>query len=363
MKQLKPLFRRRYSKPGASPGSLVHDGEHVAPRIHVIRYGADTLEEWDADERTVLDATPVEGCVTWIDIQGIGDGTLVRALGELLGLHRLAVSDVVNVGQRPKADDYDNSMFFVVRMVALQQELHLHWEQVGIFLLPGLVLTFQESYGDCLDPLRERIRGGRKAVRESGADYLACMVIDAIVDGYFPVLEAYGDRLEDIEVDVLEDPRREVLGEVYRAKRDLVAFRRAAWPLREVLSQLLREPSSQVGPAVRPYLRDTTDHVMQVVDVLESYRELASSLVDVYLSMLGQKTNETMRVLTVISTIFIPLTFLAGIYGMNFDTAQPGNMPELGMPYAYVAFWVVCIVVGIALLVLFRRLGWLGGDD
>jgi magnesium transporter len=237
------------------------------------------------------------------------------------------------------------------------------WEQFGLFVgraaesSPGgsdFVITFQETPGDCLEPLRERLRQGRAALREGGAGYLACMLVDAVVDGYFPVLEAYGERLDALETAVLTRPSRDTLRTIYKLKHELMGIRRAVWPLRDTLSQLLRDRSPLLGDTVLPYLRDTTDHSIQLVDVIETYRELAASFVDVYLSSLANRTNEAMRVLTVIATIFIPLTFLAGVYGMNFDT-----MPELRWTYGYLAFWIVSLLLAGSLLLAFHRLGWL----
>ncbi len=356
------LFRRHYTFPGAPPGSLAPPQRLVAPRIHAIAYHAETLEETDLeDPRQVVDVIRPDR-VVWIDVQGLGDGSVVNTIGELLGLHQLALSDVVNLGQRPKFEEYGDVLFAVARMVTILGDGRLEWEQVSLFLAPRYVLTFQETYGDCLDPLRERLRKGRKQVRTTGSDYLACMVVDTIVDGYFPVLERHGDDLERLERAILRAPTREVLRDVYCIKRELMAFRRSAWPLRDALNHLLRDDEAPISDAARPYLRDTTDHIVQIVDINETYRELASSLVDVYLTTLGHRTNEIMRVLTVISAIFIPLTFLAGVYGMNFDTSQPANLPELGWRFGYVAFWVISLALTVALLVAFRRLGWLGGE-
>jgi magnesium transporter len=300
------------------------------------------------------------GRVTWIDVQGLGDGSVASELGELFDLHHLAVADVVNTGQRPKAEGYEDVLFCVLRMALLREE-RVEWEQFSLFLTDSLVITFQETYGDCLDSLRDRLRNGRKFLRGSGADYLACMVIDAIVDGYFPLLEEYGEQLEDIEDEVLANPDKEVLERIYRLKRELMSFRRATWPVRELLSHLMRDEDERLTHGVLPYLRDTGDHVAQVADVVETYRELATSFVDVYLSSISNKINEGMRVLTVIATIFIPLTFLAGVYGMNFNPELPGNMPELDWPYGYAVFWGMCLVMVAMLLLLFRRLGWLSG--
>lgn len=360
--KLNALFRRRYTSPGAPPGSLAPPIQQIPPRIHAISYDAEGLEELDVEDPREVAGLVRRGGVVWIDVQGLGDGTVVSTIGEQLGLHPLALSDVVNLGQRPKFEEYGDVLFAVVRMVTIVEDGTLDWEQVSLFLGAHFVLTFQETYGDCLDPLRERLRKGRKQLRSTGSDYLACMVVDTIVDGYFPVLERHGDELERLERSILYAPSRELLRGVYRIKRDLMAFRRSAWPLRDALNHLLRDDEAPISAEARPYLRDTTDHIVQIVDVNETYRELASSLVDVYLSTLGHRTNEIMRVLTVISAIFIPLTFLAGVYGMNFDTSLPANMPELGWRYGYLAFWAVSIALTVVLMLVFRRLGWLGGD-
>lgn len=357
----KKLFRRHFAKPGSPPGTLHIPEGSPKPRIRVMAYGPEALDERDIATPEEARAAVQPGRVAWIDVSGLGDEAILRGLGDAFEIHPLALSDVVHTGQRPKADSYGEALFCVARMATHESDGEFTWEQMSLWLGDGFVLTFQETPGDCLESLRDRIRRGQKALRGSGADYLATMLLDGIVDGYFPVLEAYGEKLESIEARVIERPDPRVLGEVYRMKRDLMTFRRAAWPLRDVLNHLLRDGHVRLSPAVAPYLRDAADHVAQVVDVIESYRELAGSFVDVYLSSVSNRTNEAMRVLTVISTIFIPLTFLAGVYGMNFDRAEPGNMPELGWPYGYVGFWAISLALGIALLVAFRRLGWLGG--
>ena len=333
----------------------------AAQTVRVITFDADELVERELDPAAELPQLIEPGKVTWVDVHGLGDGELIERLGQAFGLHPLAVADVVNVGQRPKVEDYEELLYVVVRMLDLSPDRRLVSEQVSLFIGPSWAISVQERPGDCLEGLRERLRKARKLVRTGGAQYLGVQIIDAIVDGYFPVLEVYGERLEDLELRVLEEPDKEVLAEVYEVKRDLMALRRAAWPLREMLSALLRE-EELMSSGVQHYLRDTADHVFQVVDVTETYRELAGSFIDVYLSSISQRTNEVMRVLTVIATIFIPLTFLAGVYGMNFDTSKPLNMPELGWSYGYVVFIAVCVVVGGGLMLLFRHLGWLGGD-
>jgi magnesium transporter len=353
------IFHRRFTKPGASPGTVVVDQSSVEPVIHELAYNASEFKEAKRSSLGEIESLEDAGLTSWIDVRGHGDGSVIQELGARLGLHSLAIADVLNVGQRPKVDTYEGGVFMAMRMVTLNADGRLHWEQVTLFVGHGYLVTFQETHGDCLEPLRERLRRGRKTIRGSGAHHLAVSVVDAIVDGYFPVLEHYGDKLESFEDDILERASRDVLPALYLTKRDLAGFRRAAWPLREALAQLLRDDESELTEQSKLHLRDTLDHAMQVVEVNETYRELTASLVDVHLSMVGQHTNDIMRVLTVISAIFIPMTFVAGIYGMNFDTRHPANLPELGWQHGYLFFWGVCFTLAVSLLVLFRRLGWL----
>ena len=357
------LFRRRFTSPGAPPGTVVESASAHEPRFHLLRYGKSDCEEfsWDSIE-DIPELTQAER-VTWLDVRGLGSGTLVLALGERLGLHHLAVSDVLNLGQRPKVEAYGDHVFVVLWSLASSTDGHLQWEQVSLFLGKGHVVSFQETSTDLFASVRERIRTGRSAIRGSGSDYLACMLIDTIVDGYFPLLEQYGARLEDLEEEILEGPRGDVLERLYLMKREQASFRRAAWPMRDAMAQLMRDADLPFSKASRVYLRDTQDHVMQIVEVAESFRDLSAGLIDVHLSIVGQKTNDVMRVLTVVATLFIPHTFVAGVYGMNFDTSQPANLPELGWRYGYLFFWVLCAALATVLLVLFRRLGWLGARE
>lgn len=353
------LFTRRFTDAGAPPGTIVEPTSASPTKLRFIRYSPSSLEEGEVASASDV-PRPSDDGVVWYDLRGLGDGSVVEQFRELLGLHPLSVSDVMNLGQRPKVEDYDDVLFVVLRMVTTGAESgQLTWEQVSLFMGPGWVLTIQETHEDCLESIRERIRDGRKKIRGSGSDYLGCMVLDTVVDGYFPVLEAFGERLEALEEQVFEGARGEVLGHLYRMKRDLTGFRRATWPLREALNTLLREEESPLTDLAKLHLRDALDHVMQVVEVSESYRELSASLADVHLSIVGHRTNEIMRVLTVVSAIFIPLTFVAGVYGMNFDRESPWNLPELGWTYGYPVFWGVTAVIFTSLLILFARLGWL----
>lgn len=362
----KLLFRRHFTRPAAPPGEFHLHPDATPSKARVIRYNPDFVEEFEPDSIDhlveLLPDPGTSGSVTWIDVQGLGTRDLVERIARHFSLHPLAVADVFNTGQRPKAEEYDSTLFVVVRMCMLMDDGEFRWEQVSLFVGSGWVLTFQEQPGDCLDPLRARIRQGRAVFRASGSDYLATMVVDAVVDGYFPVLDEYAERLEELETRVVQRPDRALISEIYRIKRQLMNFRRSVWPLRDVLNSLVRDRHPLFTPATLLYLRDVADHATQVVDFLESYREVVGSLVEVYLSSLSNRTNEVMRVLTVLASIFIPLTFLAGIYGMNFesDSDHPLNMPEIRWKYGYIAFWILAILLAGTLLVVFRRLGWIG---
>jgi magnesium transporter len=268
---------------------------------------------------------------------------------------------VVNVHQRPKVEEYEDHLFIVSRMVSVNDPPHT--EQIAMFLGAGYLLTFQEATGDCFDGVRDRIRRHRGLIRESGADYLAYTLLDAVIDGYFPVLEEYGEDLEILEDTVLAAPLREHVGQIHEMKRNFLTLRRAIWPQREMISALSRNASKQVSDQTRVYLRDCYDHTIQLIDILETYREVASGLVDVYLSSVSARMNEIMKVLTIIATIFIPLGFIASVYGMNFKPeVSPWNMPELSWTFGYPMALGLMTAVAVGLLYFFRRRGWLGGD-
>ncbi|MEZ6017966.1 MAG: magnesium/cobalt transporter CorA [Planctomycetota bacterium] len=335
------------------------------PRVEVFRYLGPELEVRrvkDASEARAFtlaatastdSAADSSSPTLWVDVEGIGDAPLIEGFRDAFGLHGLALEDVGNVGQRPKYEDYDGVLFVVARMFVVE-EGHVLDEQVAFFVGEDFVITFQEQGGDSFQPVRERLRKGRLALRNGGPGYLFVALLDAIVDGYYPVLEVLSERLEALELRVIHDTSPDLLENVYRVRREILALRRAFWPLREVTMGLLRDPHPRVPEAALHHLRDVGDHVVQAVDVVETYRELAASLVDVHLSMVGQRTNEVMRVLTVITAVFIPLSFLAAVYGMNFD-----DMPELHWRHGYALFWFLCGAVAVGLLVAFQRLGWL----
>jgi magnesium transporter len=350
----------RRSAPGAPPGTLLPDPEAPPPVIRVIAYGPDACTEQTVESPALVRAFLQAWPVTWVNVEGLGDATVIRQLGDLFGLHRLALEDVINVHQRAKVEQYGDHHFIVTRMVRLGERLET--EQVSLFLGRNFVLTFQEGLpGDCLEPVRDRLRQGHGRIREAGADYLAYALLDAVIDSYFPVLEEYGERLETLEQELITRPVPGLIPPIHDIKRALLALRRALWPQREALNVLLRDELPLITPETRLHLRDCYDHTVQLIDLMETYRELSSDLMEMYLSSVSNRTNEIMRVLTIIATLFIPLTFLAGIYGMNFDPeVSPWNMPELKWYWGYPFALAVMALVAISQLLFFRRRGWLG---
>lgn len=349
-----------YNEPGSVPGTLLIEADAAPPVLFLIDYNEATAS------RTKLN-TPEEAIpyldtksVSWIDVQGLGSEDVLRRLGKVFGLHPLMLEDVVNVPQRPKVDEYEKQLLIILRMVTPREDgKRFISEQVSFILGEHYLLTVQEEPDyDPFGPVRERIRTNKGMICRHHADYLTYALIDAIVDGFFPVLEAYGDELEELEDEVVANPSRATLERIHQIKRDLLGLRRAIWPQREVINSLLRDGTPLISDEVRVYLRDCYDHVVQVLEIIENYRELASSLMDVYLSSISNKMNEVMKVLTIISTIFIPLTFIAGVYGMNFDPDLPGNMPELETPYAYMICWAVMLAIAGALILYFKGRGW-----
>lgn len=348
-------FRKRHPPVGSKPGtlSLAHDAQ--PPRVHVMAYAPEYTAEHDINNLDDLVAFRDDPKMTWIDVQGLGDEAVLQRIGEIFELHPLALEDAVNIPQRPKSEGYELQHLFITRMTHIDQDNVLEAEQVSIFIGPRYVLTLQERHGDVFDPVRKRIRSGIGVISKLGPDYLAYALIDTVIDGYYPAIESIGDRLHELEEDILEHPTHAGLQQIHRIRRDLLSMRRAVWPQREAVNALIREDTPLITDTVRQYLRDCHDHAVQIADVIETYRELASSLMDIYLSSMSQRTNEVMKVLTIMSSIFIPLTFLAGIYGMNFQ-----HMPELAKPWAYPVLLGTMAVMTVAMLLYFRRKGWIG---
>ena len=276
-------------------------------------------------------------------------------IGNRLGFHPLIQEDIVNTQQRPKIEEYEDYIFFVLKMITYDEETaEVDIEQVSFILRDNFLISFQERQGDCFDVIRQRIKENKGIIRKMSADYLAYSFIDFIVDGYFTVLEKIGDRIEVIEDELVVNPQIETLHDIYNMKRKMIAIRKSIWPLREVISRLDRLGSKHFKETTRPYLRDVYDHTIQVIDAIETYRDLLSGMLDIYLSSISNKMNQIMQVLTIVGTIFIPLTFLAGIYGMNFE-----YMPELGWRYAYPALWCIMIIITGIMVIYFRRRKWL----
>lgn len=349
----------RQTKPGAEPGMVKPHPSSPKPVLHVIAFGADKVVERELDSPSQVAEFLGKWPVTWLNVDGLGDEAVVRQLGELFGLHRLALEDVINVHQRAKVEQYGDHLFAVLRMVDVGQELGT--EQLSLFLGRGFVLTFQENEGDCFDPVRERIRKGLGYIRQRGSDYLTYTLIDAVLDNYFPTLEQSGDVLDELERRVLRRPEKEIVEQLYAIKKDLLVLRRAVWPMRDAVGSLLRDTTNMVTHETQVYLRDCYDHVVQIMDMLENLRDLASSLVELHMLGVNNRMNEVMKVLTIITSIFIPLSFITGIYGMNFHTERsPWNMPELEWYFGYPLALAMMVCVAVGQVMFFRRKGWVG---
>ncbi|MGK7888198.1 MAG: magnesium/cobalt transporter CorA [Leptolyngbyaceae cyanobacterium] len=342
-------------EPGSLPGTLAIPPDAQFPTIILIDYNRDRASRTVVTEPEVCQEHLDTDSVSWVDVQGLGSEDILKRLGAVFHLHPLVLEDVVNVPQRPKVEDYHRHLLIITRMVApTEDEKGFFSEQVSFILGPSYLLTVQEeSVVDTFQHVRDRIRYNRGQVRRRGADYLAYTLLDTIIDGFFPVLEDYGERLEDLEDEVVLNPSRKTLEAIYDLKRELLALRRAIWPQRDALNLLIRDGDQLISEEVRVYLRDCYDHAVQVMDMVESYRELTSGLMDVYLSSVGHRMNEVMKLLTVVSGIFIPLTFLTGLYGMNFD-----HMPELGWRWSYPVLLFMMGAIASGLVMFFWKQGW-----
>lgn len=354
------MIRINYHPPGTPPATLLARGTSGKPVLTLIQYDEETLFEGQFDTFEELLERFDPSKVNWLNVDGLTDVELLRKIGEKFHIHPLALEDVLNTTQRPKIERFTDHFFIVSEMIYFNEAEELDFEQVSLFLGESFVLTIQEEKGhDVFEQVRTRLRAGRGNSRKMKADYLAYALLDATVDQIFPVLESVGDSIEEVEEELLDRPTRSSLRKLYEAKRLLLQLRRASWPHREIFNVLIRDDTGLVGRETQIFLRDCYDHTTQIIDIIESYRDLTAGLMDLYLSSLGFRTNEIMRVLTVVSVLFIPLTFLAGVYGMNFDTELPLNMPELHWPFGYIFFWGVCLCIVGGMMVFFKRRGWL----
>ena len=350
-------LRRKSRKAGLPPGTLVHVGEEKTAKVKitVIDYDESNLQEKEIvkiDECYPFKEKPT---VTWINIDGVHDVDVIEKIGKNYGIHPLLLEDIVNTEQRPKIEDFEGYLFLVVKMLSFdEKQREIKTEQVSLVLGPNYVLSFQEREGDVFDPVRDRIRRAKGRIRKMGADYLAYALLDAIVDGYFLILERIGDRIEELEESLISQPDTKTLTAIHYLKREMIFLRRSVWPLREVISGMSRRESTLIKESTEIFLRDVYDHTIQVIDTIETYRDMVSGMLDTYLSSISNRMNEVMKVLTIFAAIFIPLTFVAGIYGMNFS-----YMPELGWKWGYFAALAIMAAICISMLIYFRNKKWL----
>jgi magnesium transporter len=351
------LLKKSSKKAGHSPGSLVHIGDRKAETIKItlMNYDADNLLEKQLP--VVEDSFPYRDTppVSWINVDGLHEIDVIEKIGMHFGIHPLVLEDILNTGQRTKAEEFENYLYIVLKMLVYDETVeHISAEQVSLILGPHFLLSFQEKEGDVFNFVRERIRKARGRIRKSGCDYLAYALMDAVVDHYFVILEQLGEKIEHLEEQILENTAPWMLEDIHHLRREIIFLRKRIWPLREVLNSLIKDPSDLIRETTHVFLRDVYDHTIQIIDTIESYRDVLSGLSDLYQSTVSNRMNEVMKVLTIIATIFIPLTFIAGIYGMNFE-----YMPELKWHWSYPALWLLLILIFVAMLLYFKRRKWL----
>jgi len=356
-------IKRAKRRIGLRPGTLVYLGEQKTEEVKIRVMDYDDSDLTESSPATVAECIPFldSSSVTWINITGLHDVSAIAELGKHFNIHELVLEDIINTGHRPKLEESEDHIFVIIKMLTMDTEAEeLQSEQVSVLIGNSYVITFQEREGDVLDPVRERIRKTKPRVRFMGTDYLGYAVLDTIVDHYFVVLETLSEKIELLEDELVQNPTPEKLEGIYALKRQLIFLRKRVWPLREVIGALDRLESPLVRSTTSPYLRDLYEHVIQVIDTVETLRDMVSGLIDMYMSSVSNRMNEVMKILTIIATIFIPLGFLAGVYGMNFNTeASPFNLPELGLRYGYPLFWIAVLIIGGGLLWFFRRKRWL----
>jgi len=343
--------------PGTMPGTLNIREDSAPSSIHVFAYGPDGFEERTVENAAEIHTFMKRFPVVWVDVVGLGTESTLRDIGREFGLHRLVLEDLVNNSQRAKVEPFADHLFIVARQPIDNGSAT---EQIGMTLTHTALLTVQERPGDVFDRVRDRIRLPTGIIRTRGPDYLCYSLLDAAVDSYFPVLEAIGERLVALEEEVMDRPDERTVSRVHTIRRELVAIRRAIWPHRDMINALMRDSDKFVDEETVTYLRDVYDHAVQLMDLVESMRDVSSDLISTYMSVVSNRMNEVMKVLTIIATVFIPLSFVAGLYGMNFDpSASPWNMPELGWAYGYPAVLAVMAAMVAGLLAYFWRRGWL----
>lgn len=347
---------KRSRKAGLPPGSLVNlSSDSTATHIRVYALADQGLVEKEFSDFAAFESFNIDARLRWIDVDGLGSIDTIEKLGKKFQIHALSLEDILNPSQRPKIEEYDNSIYLVVRMLYfLPQSREVTTEQISFFVSDGVVVSFQEKGGDVFDKLRERLRKENGNRRHYGADYLLYSMLDSIVDNYFVVLEELGEQIEALENELVTDPNPSALTRLHHYKTEMIYLRRSVWPMREVVNALQHTDVRCFDDKTRPFFNDLYDHVVSAIESVEIMREILSEMLDIYLSSVSQRMNQVVKVLTVISTIFMPLTFLVGVYGMNFD-----YMPELRARWGYPAVWGVMLTIAISMLVIFRRKKWI----
>lgn len=360
---MRTRFRREIRKIGLAPGTLVYTGEEKAEPARITLMDFDESEIREKPLANVSESIPFKKLptVTWLNVDGIHDVNILQEIGEVFAIHPLIMEDILNTEQRPKADVFEDYAFIVVKMLRKgEKESEIISEQVSFILGKNFVISFQEMKGDTFDPIRDRIRANKGRVRKMDADYLFYLLIDSIVDNYFVILENFGERIETLDEEIMENPTVASHNHIHALKRDLIDIRRAIWPLREAVGTLEREETRLIDKKTHVFLRDLYDHTIQIIDTVESFRDMVSGLVDLYMSSVSNRMNEVMKVLTIIATIFIPITFIAGVYGMNFNPAvSAANMPELNWRWGYIIALGLMAAVAITMIIFFKRKKWL----
>ena len=351
------FIKKQLRKAGASPGTLIHIGEQKVDetRITLIDYDEEHLQERVLDG--IEEAFPLKDLptVTWINIDGLHQLDIIEKVGQHFNIHPLVLEDIVNTGQRPKTEEFEDLIFVVLKMLHYNENSEkITSEQFSLVLGSNFLITFQEIQGDVFKTVRERIRKSKTRIRKAGCDYLAYALIDAIVDHYFLILEKLGEKIEALEEDLLENPSPETLQTLHEMKREMIYLRKQIWPIREIINGLVKSESSLIQEQMHIYFRDVYDHTIQIIDTIESYRDILAGMLEIYLSTLSNKMNEVMKVLTIIATIFIPITFIAGVYGMNFKF-----MPELEWRWGYVMVWAIIVVAAGIMIGFFKKKQWL----
>lgn len=359
----KRLHQKNRGKPGEAPGSVVFRGDKKLEEIQltILDYDEDSFDTIPIDD--IESSLPYlkESTVTWIKVNGLHDVEKLKTIWDFFDIHPLAREDILNPAQRPKIDAYENHLFIVLRGISFNEEgdIQLESEQISILLGKNYVLSFQETDKPIFDPVIKRLTPEGTRLRKSASDYLAYALVDTVVDHYFHALDLIGDQIENLEGEIIANPNEEALQRIHHIRRDLIQFRKSVWSLRDALNSLIRDDTAFFKKETKIFLRDVYDHVVQIIDTLENYREMIFGIYDMYMSTISNKMNEVMKVLTVIATIFIPLTFIAGIYGMNFDPgASPWNMPELAWYYGYPFSFVLMLLMAGGMIYFFKKQNW-----